>query len=83
MTPPTPRAWRRLTKADLYLQTAQQAEKILELMDNYDDLLHSHEDLNQRLGEALNEVLYWQQRATQAEQRLPDRLRLVGPEESA
>lgn len=28
MTAPIPRAWRRLTKADLYLQTAQQAEVV-------------------------------------------------------
>lgn len=82
MTPRTLHDWRVWANA-LQVQTARQATKVEELLDEIERLLISHESLNQRLGEALNEVTYWRLRATEAEQRLPDRLRIVGPEESA
>lgn len=82
MSPRTPPEWQRLTKADLYVQTVQQAAKIRELLDEIERLLLSHEARSQALGEALNEVTYWRQRAIHAEQRLPDRLSLV-PREPA
>lgn len=82
MTPRTIPEWRAWS-IQLQTQTIQQAAKIRELLDEIERLLISHEQRSQALGDALNEVTYWRFRATDAEQRLPDRLRLVGPGEGA
>lgn len=59
---------------------AELAERLEQTMEALADALIRVEGHNQEIGEALGEVTYWRQRATEAERQLPRRLRLVTPD---